>query len=328
MGALLAVLIALATTAHAADSLVLGFQDARHVLGDSPLLHEVRGTAPRRPKPPRPTPSRPAPAPVQGRWQIIPESELWARPHNTSHHEIFKKYAVGFNDLVLKAIDATQAIVPDGGGYFMGPRATPPESPVGFSLALFGRHLLKPPRKTSFCTGASYAAFVEALNLIYGGRFPAMSEAQKEAMRMQEKDDGRRRDGVKFWGRWNADDFGVYYALIQYSGMGQVIEPEDARAGDFMTISWGSRSHSVVFLGWRVKNGKKHLLFWSSQEGTNGMGDQSVPLTSVKGVKFVRLANPDAISSFDPGPDDQPHWEKPDGTGAPPYKPAWDQVRW
>jgi len=263
----------------------------------------------------------PAPAPVAFPWTLAAQdvqSAVHGGGHHVLHFELFNKYSAWpLNHAVLMAIDRLQQEAPDGGGYFTGPRAKPAESPVGFPLFLGGVHL-NPSRKrtTSFCTGASYAAFIMALNMRYGGGFH-ISPERMETLMMEEPGGGRREDGVKFWGRWNADDFGVYYALAQYSGMGTPIPPEQARAGDFMTIGWkDNKSHSAVFLGWYLdaKLGPS-MLIWSSQESTNGMGDYRVALSRVKGVKFVRLTNPEAIATFDPA--------TPAGD-----KPAWDRGSW
>nr|ALS90601.1 MetaGeneMark_Unknown Function [uncultured bacterium] len=122
-------------------------------------------------------------------------------------------------------------------------------------------------------------------------------------MRMQEPDGGRREDGVKFWGHWNDDGFGSQYALVQYSGMGEEIKPADARPGDFVNISWTSGlGHSAIFLCYLTdETGAKRMLYWSSQPGTNGLGDQSSPLEKIKEVKFVRLTHPEKVFTFDPG---------------------------
>src|SRR5262249_31868844 len=152
----------------------------------------------------------------------------------------YGKYAVGFNGVVLRAVDIVQGTAMDGGRYDTnatirkreGKKADnqPPESPIGYRLALFGDLLINPPRKTSFCTGPSAAAFVAALTLILGGRPPQLSEEQKDAMRMQEGDVAsgeyrRREDDVKFWGIWNGNDFGSYRALVDYSKMGKAVSP-------------------------------------------------------------------------------------------------------
>ena len=259
-------------------------------------------------------------------WTISSEDLKHAKevgPQHALHFEIFDKYSSWpMNHLVLQAVDRVQGQAPDGGGYFTGVHANPPESPVGFPLAL-GPVLLNPSRKrsTSFCTGASYSAFIGAMNLWTRG-FLEISPDRLEALKMEEPDGGRREDGVKFWGRWNADDFGVYYALVPYSGMGTPVKPEDARAGDFMTIGWkGERSHSVVFLGWyRDREAGESMIVWSSQESTNGVGDYLIPLSRVHGVKIVRLTNPAAIASFNPvsGPDAHPTWDR--GAWFPPEK--------
>ena len=202
----------------------------------------------------------------------------------------------------------------DGGGYFTGIKADPPESPIGYGLTLFDKPLLNPPRRTSYCSGATYTAFIEALNLRHqaiepsprqnkpGGNNPTLAPARAEDMRMQEPDGGRREDGVKFWGHWNDDGFGSQFALVQYAQMGQEIVPNHARPGDFMNISWtNGHGHSVVFLGWyKEPDGGKYLLFWSSQKSTHGMGDKLVPLSRIQEVKIVRLTDPDKLFSFDP----------------------------
>jgi hypothetical protein len=106
---------------------------------------------------------------------------------------------------------------------------------------------------------------------------------------------------VKFWGHWNDDGPGSQYALVQYSGAGEEITPQHARPGDFMNINWTSGlGHSVVFLGWYKDDGrKKHVLYWSSQKGTNGLGDQMSALEKIKSVKIVRLMHPENLLTFD-----------------------------
>ncbi len=203
---------------------------------------------------------------------------------------------------MLAGIDAVQKHAPDGGGYFIGVKAKPTESPIGYALSLFDKPLLDPPRTTSYCSGASYAAFIEGMNRIFPDGAAKLSKERAEALRMQEPDGGRREDWVKFWGIWNADGPGCQLALVQYAGMGEEVTPERARPGDFMNISWTSGvGHSVVFLGWRVdKDGGKRLVFWSSQKGTNGLGDIATSIDKVKTVKIVRLTKPENLFTFDP----------------------------
>jgi hypothetical protein len=261
-----------------------------------------------------PRPSRAARAATN--WQVLSAADLAGGAHHQRHAELFGKYAVGFNARILAGADKVQGTAMSGGGYFTGVTATPPESPIGYALALFGNALLVPPRKTSYCTGASYAAFIEALNMILSAPPAGFDAAHAEAMRMQEPDGSRRPDGEKFWGRWNADFFGLDYALIQYSGMGQEIAPEDARAGDLMNIGWtNGESHSVVFLGWYLNKGVKSVVFWSSNESTNGLGDEIQPVSKIKGVRVVRLTSLAGLSTFDI-------------TGKPTQAPSWVPVTW
>jgi len=236
-----------------------------------------------------------------GKWFMLSKFALRKGAHHTAHARIFGRHVRGYNYDILKGIDIVQATAPEGGGYFTGIRAKPTESPIGYELKIFGKSLLTPPRSTSYCSGSTYGAFIEALNLIYGKcGIDSLDFDHYEALRMQEINGGRREDGIKFWGHWNADGFGNHFALAQYSGSGTVIEPKNARPGDFVNISWKKGGgHSVIFLGWRKdKAGKKYIVYWSSQKGTDGFGDQVVEIDQIKNIKVVRLANPEKIFNF------------------------------
>ena len=219
--------------------------------------------------------------------------------HHTRHAEIYSSRLPEINKLVLQAVDKVQATAMDGGGYFIGVKADPPESPIGYTASFSGWNMLKPPRCTSYCSGSSYAAFLETLNLC---RLPALKPSQEEALRMQELDGSRREDKVKFWGWWNADGPGCYYAMCRFTSIGERIHPALARAGDFMNIDWKSGlGHSVVFLGYGVgADGKKGVLFWSSQTGTNGYGDMFAPFDRISGVVVVRLTHPEKLANLKP----------------------------
>lgn len=251
-----------------------------------------------------------------GTWHILPPEILDLPAQHTKHSATFSKGIPEFNKLVLSGIDRAQAHAMLGGGYFIGVKANPPESPIGYPLSLGKAKLIVPPRTTSFCTGASYAAFIEALNLWMPqtrswsnatNRLPdslplILSDNRFEALRMQEADGSRREDHVKFWGHWNADGFGNHFALVQYSRMGERISPERALPGDFMNISWKSGlGHSTVFLGWCLdRNGQKAVRYWSSQKGTNGMGDQVSAIDTIQTVCVVRVSRPLRLYSYDP----------------------------
>jgi hypothetical protein len=253
------------------------------------------------------------PTPGDETWHVLNADQLPDQPQHTEHLQRYGEEITGYNRLVLEAIDKVQNTATDGGGYFIGIKADPPESPIGYGVTLFDSPLLEPPRQTSYCSGATYTTFIETLNLKHqlnkaahqqdtDEQQPAtLGPVRTEAMRMQEPGGGRREDGVKFWGHWNDDGFGTQFALVQYAQMGKEITPQQARPGDFMNISWANGGgHSVVFLGWfKDDEGVKHLLYWSSQKSTNGMGDQLVPVSRIKEVKIVRLTKPDSLFTFD-----------------------------
>ena len=236
-----------------------------------------------------------------GQWLFLDTADIPAIKHHLNHQAVFKKYVDGYNISVLKAIDVVQAHAMDGGGYFIGIKATPTESPIGYNLKLFDKKLLEPPRTTSYCSGSTYGVFIEALNLILPDGGTKISAERLESLRMQEPDGSRREDQIKFWGKWNDDGWGSQYALVQYSGMGEEITPERARPGDFMNISWvRGAGHSVVFLGWFWKDGQMGMAYWASQKRTNGFGDVALsPLSNVKSVKIVRLTHPEKVFEFD-----------------------------
>ena len=235
-------------------------------------------------------------------WFVLPPSTLDLPAQHTRHAELFSQEAPEFNRSVLKGIDKVQGAAMDGGGYFTGVKATPAESPIGYKLSLDGQALLNPPRTTSYCSGASYSAFIEGMNFWLEDKGNNHIPADRlESLHLQEPDGGRREDHVKFWGHWNADGFGNDFALVQYSGLGERVAPKDARPGDFLNISWKSGlGHSTVFLGWcLMKDGRKAVRYWSSQKGTNGLGDAVAPIDSIVSVCVVRVTKPARISMFD-----------------------------
>lgn len=236
-----------------------------------------------------------------GKKFVIEQAELPEDVHHIQHFEIFGKYVDGINAYILKGIDIVQSHAMDGGGYFIGINAEPPESPVYYNLKLFDRSLLEVPRQSSYCSGATYSAFIEALNLMLLGAKNRLSAERFEALRLQEPDGSRREDHIKFWGHWNADGYGNYYALVQYSKMGIVKKSSEALPGDFVNISWTSgKGHSVIFLGWTEIDSDPKMVYWSSQPGTNGYGDQIVSLSQIKEIKVVRLVNLDNLFKFNP----------------------------
>jgi hypothetical protein len=218
------------------------------------------------------------------------------------HEQVF---GVGRNEMnrsVLAAVDKVQATAPDGGGYFTGIKAVPAESPIGCPVSLFGKPLLNPPRGTSYCSGASYSALIGALDSLLYERSSELGADRLEAIRMQEPNGGRREDMVKMWGWWNVDGPGCLFALTKFTNLGIRVGATEAEPGDFCNINWKSGAgHSVVFLDWETTpEGEPMMRYWSSQKGTNGLGDQTSPLASMSGVVFTRLTRPEGIFEFDP----------------------------
>lgn len=237
-----------------------------------------------------------------GKYFYLKKSDLSAGAYHLTHSVIFGKNILGYNNFILRGIDKVQSMAPNGGGYFTGLKSTPAESPIGYELKFLGKSLIEPPRSTSYCSGASFSAFIEGMNFIFQMKDSVEIDNEHfEALRMQESDGSRRNDWVKFWGNWNADGFGNHFALVQNTGIGEEIKPENARPGDFMNISWKSgNGHSVIFLGWYIDNNDdKFLLYWSSQKSTNGIADQLVSIDRIKSVKVVRIIKPENIFNFD-----------------------------
>ncbi|RJP66325.1 MAG: hypothetical protein C4539_11570 [Ignavibacteriales bacterium] len=233
-------------------------------------------------------------------WFKLIKQDLRAGEHHKRHSDIFGKSVDGYNSFIIRAIDIVQSKAMDGGGYFAQLNADPPEAPTGYSLQLFNSKLIEPARTTSYCSGSTYSVFVEAMNLIFPDR--KLDDEKIELLKMQEPDGGRREDHVKMWGEWNADGFGNHFALVQYSQVGKRVKPDEAKPGDFMNISWKTGGgHSVIFLGWYVdEEGKKNVVYWSSQKATNGFGDQVIPLERIEEICVVRLTDPEKIFSFTP----------------------------
>ena len=231
---------------------------------------------------------------------ILSKGDLSFGIHHKQHSKVFGKYVSGYNSAILQGIDNVQATADSGGGYFIGIKAVPTESPLSYPVQFLGKGLLEPPRTTSYCSGSSFGAFMEGMNILFQNSPANLDAEHYEALRMQEPDGGRREDHIKFWGKWNADGYGNHFALAQYTKIGKHIQPIQARPGDFMNISWtNGGGHSVVFLGWYLEeNDIKHVAFWSSQRSTNGFGDLVVPIERIKEIMVIRLVNPENIFSF------------------------------
>lgn len=209
---------------------------------------------------------------------------------HTRHHEMYGKHASGDGAWVLKGIDEAQKRAPRKDDWWVGVKAVPLESPVGFELSLWGRVLFSPQRPTSFCSGATYAALMLGLQKQYP-EDPGLTPDAHESLRQTEADGSRRHDQIGFWGVWNGSGAGLYWALTDLTGAGVSVPASQLRPGDFVQIYWSStRGHSAVFLGWhQSRDGSRFMRIWSSQEGTSGMGDWNVPITRISRLVGARL---------------------------------------
>jgi len=219
---------------------------------------------------------------------------------HTSHEKIFSENVSDYNRYILRAIDKIQGQAMNGGGYYTNKQDKSKESPIGYPLKIFNYPLINPPRTTSYCTGATFAAFIEAINLIYPDEGARLTTDRYEALKMQEMNGARRKDFVKVWGNWNTQ-WGVPYVMIKYLEMGKIVTQREARPGDFINILFkGGGGHSAIFLGWyKNENGETQLLYWSSQPETNGISDHSISTAKISRLAIVRLTNPGKIFSFD-----------------------------
>jgi hypothetical protein len=73
--------------------------------------------------------------------------------------------------------------------------------------------------------------------------------------------------------------------------IGHGVKFEEAQAGDFVQFWRGKTGHSVVFLNWVEKDGKKiGMRYRSSQTSTDGVGDRTEYFSDsgVKGGQVLR----------------------------------------
>ena len=76
---------------------------------------------------------------------------------------------------------------------------------------------------------------------------------------------------------------------VEHLGVGKSIPSDEAQPGDFCQL-WREKSgHSVIFMGWEEKDGKRiGLKYRSSQGSTKGIGDRS-EFFSDTGIKDAKV---------------------------------------
>ena len=202
-----------------------------------------------------------------------------------------KQESLEWNDAILRALER----MPEGGGYSVKSVAKDAlRSAVAWEN---GKPAIVPASaQPSFCSGATYLAFVIALAMEQrSGHLALAPEAWKKLIVENQA------DGHGVWGRWNANGPGTA-RLFHELGIGRnFTDWKEARAGDFLKVFWNDsigsseKGHSVVFLERAEVNGVDTVTFWSSNQ-PGGYGVKQVPFQNVKRAVFSRLERPERLS--------------------------------
>jgi hypothetical protein len=188
-----------------------------------------------------------------------------------------------------ETVTALVNTMPSRGGYLATSAATRDlESAIQVRE---GKLIVNPlAARTTYCSGATYLVFVQALQSILSRNALNGPLAQALAVRNQS-------DGVGVWGRWNANGPGTA-CLFRELSLGRNFTSFDAaRRGDFMKIFWtrevGRREHghSVIYMGRFSQNGVEMIQFWSSNK-PDGYSLRSVPRSKIAYAIFSRLEAP------------------------------------
>jgi hypothetical protein len=190
--------------------------------------------------------------------------------------------------------DANQVILslvqqmPKRGGYSASNAAT---ANLQAAVRVSSGRLTINPRAAvpSYCSGATYLVFLQAVEELNGGAPIAGPLAEQLAVRGQP-------DGVGIWGRWNANGPGTACLFRELDLGPNFTSWNAARPGDFMKIFWNpnvgrhEHGHSAIFLGVSEANGVEMVHFWSSNVPF-GFGEKTVPKAKISSVIFSRLQN-------------------------------------
>jgi len=200
--------------------------------------------------------------------------------------------AVDCNAAVLRAIDA----MPSGGSYATTAQAN---LALASAISLNSQSLLLEPVKAqpSYCSGATYLAFLGAIRELLAAGKITLDDRARAALLVQ-----GQRDGEGLWGRWNANGPGTARFFTEAKLGRNFTDWSQARPGDFLKIFWTAeigkfeRGHSVVYLGRQTVGGVEHVNFWSSNQPL-GYGLKMVPRKKIVWAVFSRLENPSALSN-------------------------------
>lgn len=195
------------------------------------------------------------------------------------------------NAAVLRAINT----IPTGGAY-----ATNAEANLALASAIgLGRQglLLEPVKaQPSYCSGATYLAFLGAVREFLNAGALQLDEPARADLLVQ-----GQRDGEGIWDRWNANGPGTARLFAELKLGRNFTDWSQARTGDFMKIFWTTeigkfeRGHSVVYLGPKTIGGVEHVNFWSSNQPL-GYGFKVVPRSKIAWAVFSRFETPAALA--------------------------------
>ena len=160
------------------------------------------------------------------------------------------------NELVLKVARS----VPDGGGYNTKWAGTGTPREIMFK----GTRILGKGTDGTYCCGFTFAVAMQAadeLHLLDGKSVQQIKRFQKEWYGAVPEKDLQETQCT---------------TAVEHLGIGKSINPDDAKPGDFMQLYRSKGGHSVIFLGWVEKDGKRiGFKYRSSQGSTKGIGDNT-----------------------------------------------------
>jgi hypothetical protein len=165
--------------------------------------------------------------------------------------------------------------------------------------------------KNGICSSATAMAFIAEISKLQTANKIRLAPQTLQALKLVGK------DGVGFWGRWNADGPGTA-VLFQEYGLGRNFqEMRNAKPGDFMKVFWNDRmgevpgnpkdpnnehGHSVIFEGTEKINGEMYVKYWSANSSsTPGFPDATGfklkyrKLSDIKHAIFSRLEHPENL---------------------------------
>ena len=158
------------------------------------------------------------------------------------------------NEIVLSAARS----YPDGGGYNLkwAGSGTPEE------ILFKGERILAKGVEGTYCCGFTFAVAMKAgaeMKLFEGKTLEQIKRFQKEWYGAVEEPEIREKQCA---------------LAVGNLGVGRQVSADEAMPGDFMQLWRGKSGHSVIFLSWIEKDGKRiGFNYRSSQGSTKGVGD-------------------------------------------------------